>query len=315
MRLSIRCTLILLVVMAGVVGAKASCDGTDAIAPASVTEVAPGHFVRFGVHELMTRENAGGIANTGFIVGATSVAVVDSGGSACDGLRLRAAIRVRTKLPIRYVIATHMHPDHQFGHAAFIQDDPQFIGHAKLPAALAARGSHYLTANQAVFGSTRLKTRVVIPKTLVSDRHTIDLGHREIILLAWGAAHTNNDLTVYDTKTRTLWTGDLLFEGHLPVIDGSLVGWLQVLDDMAGLKVQTVIPGHGRASRDWPGFLTPQVGYLTRLAADLRRLIADGATIAQATERTRPADHAQWKLFDEFHPRNATAAFAELEWE
>src|SRR5215217_2093433 len=112
----------------------------DALA---TTEIAPGIHIRRGADEIASAQNQDAIANIGFIVGRESVAVLDSGGSLNDGERLRRRIREATKLPIRYVLMSHVHPDHIFGAGAFLQDKPAFVGHAQLPQALAQRGEYY----------------------------------------------------------------------------------------------------------------------------------------------------------------------------
>lgn len=286
------------------------------IAPAEVEEVAPGVFVRQGVHALVDKNNAGGIANIGFVVGAESIAVIDSGGSFLDGARLRAAIKLRSALPIRYVINTHVHPDHLFGNAAFLRDAPVFIGHRNLARALQARGAHYLEANKALLSPEAFKgTEIIPPSQAVESQSILDLGGRRLVLDAHKTAHTDADLTVLDETTGTLWTGDLLFQRHLPVIDGKLKGWLQVMDKLAALPVERAVPGHGPVSLPWPEALAPQRAYLTKLASDLRGLISEGKTMRNASTLAGQSERDKWLLFEEFNTRNATTGFAELEWE
>jgi quinoprotein relay system zinc metallohydrolase 2 len=284
--------------------------------PLPTTEVAPGVHVRAGAVALMSEENHGAIANVGFIVGSEAVAVVDTGGSAADGEALLAAIRATTDLPIRYVINTHVHPDHIFGNAVFAETDVTFVGAARLPAALAARGEYYLQANRRQLGPELADAaRIVPPDLLVEDRLVVDLGGRTIELRAWLAAHTDNDLTVFDRATGTLFAGDLVFLEHLPALDGSIAGWLAAMEELAALPATRVVPGHGPASAPWPAALAPQRRYLETVAAEVRRLIAAGAAIAEAPAQVAQDQRSKWKLFDEFHARNVTAAFAELEWE
>src|SRR3546814_19969425 len=85
----------------------------------------------------------------------------------------------------------------------------------------------------------------------VEDEAAIDLGGRPLRLKAWPTAHTNTDLTVHDEKTGTLWAGDLLFERRLPTLDGSLLGWLTVLDSLLADDVRRVRSEERRVGKVW----------------------------------------------------------------
>jgi quinoprotein relay system zinc metallohydrolase 2 len=272
-------------------------------------------FVHNGVHEEASGQNEDAIANIGFVVGARSVAVVDPGGSFEEGRALRAAVRSRTGLPIRYVVLTHVHPDHIFGAAAFSGDHPDFIGHAKLPGALARRGNYYLRRLKGALGAAAAGSEIVPPTLLVSDRLDLDLGDRRLMVRAHGPAHTDNDLTVFDEKTRTLWLGDLLFVERLPVIDGSVVGWLKELRALTLIAADRAVPGHGPPSVSWPGAAEPERRYLDKVAGDTRAAIRAGIGIAEAYRHVAISERQQWLLFDDYHPRNVTASYKELEWE
>jgi quinoprotein relay system zinc metallohydrolase 2 len=281
----------------------------------TVTEIAPGLFVHDGQTALMTRENDGAIANIGFIIGEHAVAVIDTGGSVREAKQLLAAIRARTDKPIRYVINTHGHPDHAFGNAAFVREGTVFVGHRNLPRALTSRGHFYVDAFRRIMGDQLIdEVRMVAPTLLVDDTTKLDLGSRTLILRAWPAAHSDSDLSVLDEQSNTLFAGDLVFLTHIPVLDGSLRGWLGVIDELGTLPAQHVVPGHGPVS-EWPAALAEERRYLEALASDVRALVRRGAPITVAAATAAASERSRWQLFDDYNARNATAAFSEIEWE
>jgi len=280
-----------------------------------VTEAAPGVFVHRSEHHWPDRENHGEIANIGFIVGDDCVAVIDSGGSPQQGIALRQAVKKVTAKPICYVINTHVHPDHIYGNRAFKNKGVRFVGHYKLARAMATRAPHYLSKADELLDIRVSPDNIIPPDLQVKQTMSLNLGNRELVLTAHPAAHTDNDLSVYDKNTDTLWLADLLFLEHIPVIDGSIRGWLKELRRLAQNHYKLVIPGHGPLVKDWPLGSQPHIAYLEQLAGEIRAMLKQGKTLEYAVDHAGLSAKKNWQLFEQFHRKNVTIAFAELEWE
>ena len=291
------------------------CRVSLAIPGLSVSEVAPGVFVHISEHHWPDRTNHGEIANIGFIVGEQCVAVIDSGGSPQQGIALRIAIKQATTKPVCYVINTHVHPDHIYGNSAFKATGVKFVGHHKLARAMATRAPHYLSKADELLDIRVNDDNIIPPNLQVRDSLTLNLGNRELVLTAHPTAHTDNDLSVYDKTTDTFWLADLVFLEHIPVIDGSIKGWISEMERLEKNHYKLVIPGHGRLIKDWPTSLQPQKNYLLQLSREIKSMIKQGKTLEYAVENVGLAAKANWQLFEEFHRKNVTMAFAELEWD
>lgn len=287
-----------------------------AAAAVSMTEIAPGLFVHQGRHAVFSPDNAGDISNLSLIVGKDAVAVVDTGGSGFVGRGFHEAIRMITDKPIRYVINTHMHPDHVFGNGIFKAENPIFVAHHKMARGLAARAERYLAINKELLGPAAFEgTEIVLPTEAVENTATIDLGERKLTLVARPTAHTDNDLTVRDEATNTLLLGDLLFSQHIPTLDGSIAGWIALNEVLRTEKADRVVPGHGPASMTWPAAIDPLDQYLRGIADSVRSMIKSGKTLEEALKSAGESLKGDWLLAQDFHARTVTAAYAELEWE
>ena len=287
-------------------------------AEAGPVQVASGVFVLPGVHEDASPTNANAIANVGFVVGGEAVAVVDPGGSFEHGQRLRRAVEAATPLPIRHLVLTHAHPDHVMGAAAFADLRPEVVGHARLPEALAQRRDGYLRMMEREMGAAAAGSDALPPTRLVEGRLDLDLGGGRVLhIAAHGPAHTDADLSLFDTATATLWLSDLLFVERIPSLDGSLSGWLRELAAVRESRpaAARAVPGHGPPAVPWPEGAAALTGYLEALRNGTRAAIASGLGIAEAPARVATAEASRWRLAEGYHGRNVSAAYRELEWE
>jgi quinoprotein relay system zinc metallohydrolase 2 len=281
----------------------------------NLSEAAPGVFVHIGRPLPLDVPGHDDIANLGFIVGEKCVAVIDTGGSVRIGRELRASVAAHTSLPICYVINTHSHVDHVLGNAAFKDDKPRFVGHAALADAIVRNRDFFVKEYSSDLDSPPTGAQVIGPDLLVEHDLTLDLGRRPLALRAWPKAHTDCDLTVYDADTGTLWTGDLLFRGRLPALDGSLKGWLAALDELARMPVRLAVPGHGPVTGDLAAAIVPERRYLQALQEGVRGELAQAKPPEDAIRHVAAAEKSHWLLWDEVHPRNVARAYQEIAWE
>lgn len=283
-----------------------------------IEQISPGNYVHYGVHEARSRDNLGDNANIGFIVGEQCVLVFDTGGSRRVGEALLGALRNVTDKPICYVVISHVHPDHIFGAAAFIKDHPAVIGHENLPHQLAARGRFYREALERDLGDLAGGSEIVMPTQTIATGETItvDLGGRKVDIHAWTPAHTDDDVTVFDRVTSTLWLGDLLFVEHTPVLDSNITGFLAVMQTLRNnTDLRHYVPGHGRSNAPWPTVLDAQQRYFEVILKETRSAIRDNVPLMDAVNQVGLSEAQNWINFDTYHRRNVTTAYTELEWE
>jgi len=224
------------------------------IPPPSLEEVSPGVF---GYVQL---DGSWGLNNTGFIVGADSVVVIDTCFTERRSRWFREAVeRTAGRLvaarpsipqgerngaspPIKTLVNTHHHGDHTHGNWVFLPE-ATIIGHEKCREEVISVG----TGTTGLFPGVEWgEIRVTPPSVTFEERMTLWVDDIRVELIYMGPAHTTNDIVAWLPERRVLFSGDLVFNGGTPfAMMGSVSGWLEALERMKTLGAETIVPGHG----------------------------------------------------------------------
>ena len=192
--------------------------------------------------DFWTLEGAGGTISV--LSGPDGVLLVDSQFAPLTD-KLVAAIRRFSDKPIRFLVDTHVHPDHVGGNANF----------ARLGATIFARDQlrwrleHPAPAADGTPGQPA--PELALPVVTYNATLAIHIDNEDVRLLPVEAAHTDGDTVISFPHHDILAVGDIFRSVGYPYADlangGSLAGILEGLSeivDRAGPATK-IIPGHG----------------------------------------------------------------------
>jgi cyclase len=209
----------------------------------SVRQLAPGVFSRQGDRDARQPANTSWVEFRNFVV------VIDA--NTPWGIRaILPEIRKTTSKPIRYVFDTHYHWDHTQGNSVMADEGVTVVCSQDCASELNTKGRTEWADMSKRTDEYSLAPYRMEPPTVVFDKFmAIDDGERRLELRRVGPAHTIGDAVAFLPKEGILFTGDLCvswrFGNNVGDRDADHQHWVQVLNDLAGWNVKTVIPGHG----------------------------------------------------------------------
>ena len=193
-------------------------------------------------------QRPGGGGNVAAFVGTDGVLLVDSMFAPLAD-RLVAAVRKLTDREVRFLINTHVHPDHIGGNDPLATRGVLIFAHDNVrlralePLRFPRRGGQFVE-------QPPVRARPVVT---YNDALTFHLNGEEVRTFLAPPAHTDGDSFVYFPQSDVLHLGDVFRTTSYPIIDiyngGSLAGTIKALDmaiAMAGPNTR-IIPGHGLA--------------------------------------------------------------------
>ncbi|BCL79871.1 MBL fold metallo-hydrolase [Ktedonobacteria bacterium brp13] len=252
-------------------------------------------MTEFTLHEIVpgVQYASGGVCNRGIIADQGDVLVIDTGISVAEGTALReAADKLHTHGSL-IAFNTHPHLDHVFGNEVF--RDSAIIAHEGVRENLVTTGAQTLAGlSKNPQMAERIGPIQLTPPTVTFDNTlTIHVGAIEVHFLYFGIAHSPSDSVAWLPQSRTLFTGDLLFNALVPATPpgGSINNWIQALEKLEQLGAEHVISGHGPSEP--PTALGNMRTWFELLRTRVNGAIKDGldrdATIARVTAEMQAA--------------------------
>jgi cyclase len=256
-------------------------DRADLPAP-SLEEIGDGSWA------YVQLDGSWGLNNAGVLAGGEGVVLIDTCFTERRTRDLLAAVDGLGRGPVRTLVNTHHHGDHTHGN--WLVPGATVVGHERCREEVLASG----TISEAVFpGVDWGEVRVRAPFVTFTEQLTVWVDDLRVELLFVGPAHTTNDVVAWVPDRRTLFAGDLVFNGGTPfVVMGSVAGSLTALERLEDLGPETIVPGHGPVCG--PDALASQRAYL-RMVSDLAdEAAAGGVAPVEAAREADLGEFAAW---------------------
>lgn len=248
-------------------------------------------------------EGSGG--NVGVSIGDDGVIMVDDQFAPLTD-KLVAAIRTLSQQPIRFVINTHIHPDHTGGNENLGKMGIPIVAHDNVAVRLA----------QGVNGGPPAAPDAR-PAVTYADSVTLHLNGDTVRVVKVPAAHTDGDSIIHFVGANVIHAGDVFRTTGYPGVDagngGTVQGTLetlQILIDLAGPQTK-IVPGHGVVSDR--AALIEFRDMVAEVRQRISALIRQGMTLEQVVAAKPTADlDARWGSFERFLPGFYDALKADL---
>lgn len=235
---------------------------------------------------VISDNNVGGVPNVGIIVGTRATLVVDTGMGRRNGETVLAEAQRVSRVPVAYLVTTHVHPEHDLGAQAFpattkmIRSRDQVAEIAQAGQTTADTFRSRSEINRQLLDGAEFRTA----DQTFEKTETIDLGGVTVTLTAMGANHTPGDTAIWIEQDGVLFAGDIAMKA-LPAFgspQSSLSHWLESLDRFAALRPRIVVPSHGPLGD--AAYIADYRTYLTAVRSRVTALKSQGQTLEQTTQ-------------------------------
>ncbi len=284
MKASIRAAVLLLLL--------ASATGARGAAPVSAQQDDGGELITTHVAgSVYTLQTPAAGGNLGVLIGPDGVLLVDDQFAPLTEAIVQA-VRGISDEEIRFVINTHVHPDHIGGNASLAGLGALIVAHDNVR----MRMLRELRIPRRGGTAFPQPPEEALPVLTFGDAITFHMNGEEVRVFLVPPAHTDGDSFVYFSGSDVLHLGDVFRTNMYPIVDvyngGSFSGMIDALEIAIGLSGPNtkVIPGHGRGFTDRTGLIEVLVMMLD-IRENITRMIAQGMTLDEVLAANPTAEY------------------------
>jgi glyoxylase-like metal-dependent hydrolase (beta-lactamase superfamily II) len=263
-------------------------------------------------------EHDGFISNAGVVITNEGVVLFDALGTPSLGYLLLSKIRELTDKPIRKVITSHYHADHIYGLQVF-KDSADSQG-VEIWAPKGAKD--YLNSEgsrnrlkerrESLFPWVDENTRIIEPDVYVSEKQPFRFGGVDFTFIPLGSTHSQGDLMMRVENDGVLFSGDLIFMGRIPFLEGDTTVWLEQLRHLDAANINVIVPGHGPALHDSSQAVSFTAEYLQYVHDQMGAAVEELIPFAEAYDTTDWSSYKNLPAFIANRP-NAYHIYLHLE--
>lgn len=262
-----------------------------------------------GEREYFSKNNGGDISNSAFIVTKNSVILIDTGSTVEYGKQVKKTIEKITNKPIKYVINTHQHPDHFMGNAAF--KDAQIYATEYTSKTIKEHGELYVNNMVNLLGEVAYTTRAKAPNQIINKKSLVLDGYELEVIFLHG--HTHDDMVLFDKKTKTLYTSDLIFNQRaLATPHANIQEWIKSLKKLREIDFNILVPGHGKHSFS-KSVIDENIKYLTYIHNTLKNAVEEGLDSFEILSQEHPKRISSYAMFEEEFERTIINLYPKYE--
>lgn len=270
-----------------------------------------------GVDGLPSLENRGFMSNAYAVLTKEGWVVIDAlTNPDLSEEFVRELWRVK-RVPIRYAIITHYHPDHWYGAKTYKDLGATVVAHKKLMEFYqSGEAQTALEAGKQRFGEVYKSVVLVPPDLTVEGKHALKVGGKTFEITALPPAHTNSDLIVYIPRERVAFVGDLVVYNRIPFMgdrNASSKGLLEALKLLKTMDIKVVLGGHNDPMDKRAIDFT--LGYVQYLRENIKRLKQQGKSFDEIKDALKDNPYDRYVMYQAFHNANLFKVDMELDLE